>query len=155
MQALPDLKATEALAQRLAAAARAGDVIALSGPLGVGKTAFARFFIQALARLNGVPPPGEVPSPSFTLVQTYDLGRVAVWHVDLYRLERPGDADELGLDEARGEGVSLIEWPERLEGRLPRDRLEVALSYAGKDNPGARTVALTGHGAWRERLRHV
>ena len=155
MQALPDLDATQALAARVAALARPGDVIALSGPLGVGKTEFARAFIRALARRHAAPPPVEVPSPTFTLVQTYDLGALSVWHFDLYRLERPGDTAELGLDEALAEGVSLIEWPERLGAGLPRDRLDVVLAYAGPGQPGARIASLTGHGAWQARLAHV
>lgn len=151
MQALPDLQAIQALAVRLAGEARPGDVIALSGPLGVGKTAFARAFIRALALRHGVKPPDEVPSPTFTLVQTYGLGAVSVWHFDLYRLARPEDVAELGLDEALAEGVSLIEWPERLGAQLPRDRLDIALSYAGPGKPGARVAALTGHGSWGAR----
>ncbi len=149
---LPDLDATRDLAARVAALARPGDAIALSGPLGVGKTEFARAFIRALARRHGAPPPAEVPSPTFTLVQTYDLGAVSVWHFDLYRLERPEDAVELGMDEALAEGVSLIEWPERLGAGLPRDRLDIAFSYAGKGRPEAREAALAAHGDWGARL---
>ena len=152
---LADLGATQRLAGDLAALARPGDVFALSGPLGVGKTEFARAFIRASALRHGAPPPEEVPSPTFTLVQTYDLGAVTVWHFDLYRLERPEDAAELGLEEAFGDGVSLIEWPERLAGQLPRDRLDIALGYAGTDKPGARVATLTGHGAWGARLGHA
>ncbi|MCC7048023.1 MAG: tRNA (adenosine(37)-N6)-threonylcarbamoyltransferase complex ATPase subunit type 1 TsaE [Alphaproteobacteria bacterium] len=150
-----DEAATQRLAASVAAEARARDVIALAGPLGAGKTAFARFFLAALARRQGVAPPGEVPSPTFTLVQTYRLGRLAVWHFDLYRLARPDDAIELGLDEALAEGISLIEWPERLGFLLPRDRLEIALAYAAPDRPGARQASLTAHGAWRARIDHV
>jgi tRNA threonylcarbamoyladenosine biosynthesis protein TsaE len=152
---LADLAATQRLAAGVAAAARPGDAIALSGPLGVGKTAFARAFIRALARRHGAAPPDEVPSPTFTLVQTYDLGAVAVWHFDLYRLERPGDAAELGLDEALAGGIAVIEWPERLGGLLPRDRLDIALSYAGTDKPRAREAVLAGHGDWEARIVHV
>lgn len=152
MHSLPDLKATHALAARLAGMAQPCDVIALAGPLGAGKTEFARAYIRALARRHGVVPPEEVPSPTFTLVQTYDLGAVSVWHFDLYRLERPEDAAELGLDEALAEGVSLIEWPERLGAQLPRDRLDIALDYAGPGQPDARKAILTGHGSWQARL---
>jgi len=151
-ESLADLAATRRLAERVAAAARPGDVIALSGPLGVGKTEFARAFIRALARRHGKAPPDEVPSPTFTLVQTYDLGAVAVWHFDLYRLERPDDAAELGLDEALADGIALIEWPERLGGMLPRGRLDIALSYAGPGKPQAREAILTDRGDWRARL---
>ncbi len=149
---LPDLGATQDLAARVAAVARPGDVIALSGPLGVGKTEFTRAFIRALALRHGATPPEEVPSPTFTLVQTYGLGAVSVWHFDLYRIERPEDVAELGLDEALAGGVSLIEWPERLAGQLPRDRLDIALSYAEMDKPGARIAALTGHESWSARV---
>lgn len=149
---LADLDATRDLAAGVAALARPGDVIALSGPLGVGKTEFARAFIRALARRHGAKPPAEVPSPTFTLVQTYDLGAVSVWHFDLYRLERPEDAAELGLDEALAEGVSLIEWPERLGALLPRGRLDIALSYAEADKPEARVAALHAQGDWGARL---
>ena len=125
-------------------------MIALSGPLGVGKTEFARGFIHTLAGRHGAAAPEEVPSPTFTLVQSYDLSHVTVWHFDLYRLVRPEDAEELGLDEALAEGIALIEWPERLGDRLPRERLDLALAYA--DAPERRVAALTGHGAWRGRL---
>lgn len=153
--ALADEAATQRLAACVAAEARPRDVIALTGPLGAGKTAFARFFLAALARREGVAAPDEVPSPTFTLVQTYRLGSLAVWHFDLYRLARPDDAVELGLDEALAEGISLIEWPERLGRLLPRDRLEIALAYAASDRPEARLATLTGHGAWRLRIDHV
>jgi len=152
---LADLAATRRFAAGVAATARPGDAIALSGPLGVGKTEFARAFIRALSRRHGKAPPDEVPSPTFTLAQTYDLGAVAVWHFDLYRLERPGDAAELGLDEALAGGIALIEWPERLGGLLPRDRLDIALSFAGRDRPEAREAIITAHGDWGARLSHV
>lgn len=123
---LPDEAATRALARRLAAAARAGDVIALRGDLGAGKTAFARAFVRA--RLDD--PAEEVPSPTFTLVQTYDdpACDAGLWHFDLYRLERPEDALELDLEDAFADGLSLIEWPERLGGYLPRRRLDLTLT---------------------------
>lgn len=152
--ALADLDATHRLAARLAAAARPGDVIALKGPLGVGKTEFARGFIRALARRHGVRPPAEVPSPTFTLAQSYALGAATVWHFDLYRLERPQDAAELGLDEALAGGVTLIEWPERLGKLLPRDRLDLELAYAGPGRPDARRARLTARGGWNASHRH-
>lgn len=150
---LADAAATRRLAARLAALARPRDLIALSGPLGVGKTEFARGFIRAFARRHGVAPPQEVPSPTFTLAQSYDLGPVTVWHFDLYRLAKPEDAQELGMDEALAEGIALVEWPERLGGLLPRTRLDLALAYA--DAPGGRTATLTGHGDWQKRLANV
>ena len=145
---LPDEAATAALAGRLAAVARRGDVIALQGDLGTGKTAFARAFVNALP--GGVE---EVPSPTFTLVQTYPRGELEVWHFDLYRLERPEEAAELGLEEALAEGVTLIEWPERLGGGLPRGALILAFAYG--ETPTARQVVLSGGAAWSERLREL
>ncbi len=149
---LPDEAATAALARRLAPLLAAGDVIALAGDLGSGKTCFARALINTLPRGPGAPEgeAEEVPSPTFTLVQVYERGPAAVWHVDLYRLDRPEDAEELGLEEAFGEAIVLIEWPERLAGRLPPDRLELHLSYGAAE--GARRAVLTGFGAWGPRL---
>jgi len=137
--ALADLAATERLAARLARHAEPGDVIALEGPLGAGKTSFARGFIRALTGA------AEVPSPTFTLVQSYDAGRFTIWHFDLYRIARPEEADELGLDEALSEGVALIEWPERLGPAVPGDRLVVRLEPG--DDPDARHARLVAHGA--------
>lgn len=142
--ALPDEAATAALAGRLAAIARPRDVLALWGDLGAGKTTFARAFVAARAG-----EPVEVPSPTFTLVQTYDLPGGPVWHFDLYRLADPEDVWELGWEEALAEAIVLVEWPSRLGALLPPDRLDVRLS-AGK-SAGARQVLLEVHGAWRER----
>jgi tRNA threonylcarbamoyladenosine biosynthesis protein TsaE len=119
---LPDEAATCALAADLARHTRQGDVIGLCGPLGSGKTTFARAFIGAGI---GV---GEVPSPTFTLVEVYQsLTGPAVWHFDLYRLEKPEDAYELGIEDAFAQGISLIEWPERLGALLPTGHLGVTL----------------------------
>lgn len=103
---LKSAEETGHLGAALARTARPGDVITLSGPLGVGKTAFARGFIAALGH------PGEVPSPSFAIVQPYDDVDPPVWHVDLYRIEDPSEINELGLDGAL-DSVLLVEWPER------------------------------------------
>lgn len=103
---LADEQATAAVAAALARAARPGDVITLSGPLGVGKTAFARGMLAALGHR------GEVPSPTFAIVQPYEALEPPVWHADLYRIENPSELDELGL-EAAAEGLLLVEWPER------------------------------------------
>ncbi len=137
--------ATVALAARLARLARTRDVFALSGPLGAGKTAFARAFIRARSAVQD-----EVPSPTFTLVQIYDTDHVPIYHFDLFRLTHPDEAEELGIEEAFAEGISLIEWPERLNGRLPTDRLDVTLEHG--EGLDARTVRLKGHGAWSDRL---
>jgi tRNA threonylcarbamoyladenosine biosynthesis protein TsaE len=144
---LPDEAATAALAKRLAAYARAGDVIALSGELGTGKTTFARAFIRA--RGGGE----EVPSPTFTLVQVYDLPGPAIWHFDLYRLETAEEAWELGIEEAFAEGISLIEWPERLGTLLPARRLDIRLTFGEK--PHARRATLSGGAEWRARLQQA
>jgi tRNA threonylcarbamoyladenosine biosynthesis protein TsaE len=143
-RSLADEDATRGLAERLSTLARPSDVIALWGDLGAGKTAFARAFIHALGGGH------EVPSPTFTLVQTYDLPNLSIWHFDLFRLTNADDALELGIEEAFTEAVSLIEWPERLGDILPGDRLDLALSF-GPDE-GSRRVTLTGHGSWRQRL---
>ena len=150
---LPDETATVALARSVAALLRAGDVVFLIGDLGAGKTAFARGLINALPpRDDSASGLGddEVPSPTFTLVQTYERRPAPVWHVDLFRLERPEDVEPLGLDEAAGEAITLIEWPDRLGGRVPADRLEIRLSYGAAAD--ARSVVLAGYGGWRERV---
>jgi tRNA threonylcarbamoyladenosine biosynthesis protein TsaE len=144
---LPDENATAALAARLAAIARAGDVIALSGEIGAGKTSFARAFIRA--RRGGE----AVPSPTFTLVQTYDLPGGAVWHFDLYRLRHSEQVWELGIEDALLEGISLIEWPERVTELLPTARLGIALSYGATST--ARCAALAAGGDWATRLAEI
>ena len=142
---LTDESATAALAQRVAMQAQAGDVIALKGDLGSGKTSFARAFIRA--RGSG----GEaVPSPTFTLVQVYDLPCAPVWHFDLYRLRRAEEAWELGIEEAFVEAISLIEWPEQLGAILPADRLEIALLPGA--TPEARCAAIESGPSWAARL---
>jgi tRNA threonylcarbamoyladenosine biosynthesis protein TsaE len=119
---LADEAATLALGARLARLARPGDVIALEGDLGAGKTTLARGFIRALCGAEL-----EVPSPTFTLVQTYEAPDATIWHFDFYRLERPEEAWELDIEEAFAEGISLLEWPERLGALLPRKHLAVRL----------------------------
>lgn len=149
---LPDLAATAGLGRKLAGLLRRGDVVALKGGLGAGKTTLARDIVAALS-----PEATEVPSPTFTLVQTYPVqltdGSAELWHFDLYRLDRADQVEELGLDEALAGAVSLIEWPELIERRLPRDRvLSVELKL---DVDGARSVTLSGGGAWRDRLAQL
>jgi tRNA threonylcarbamoyladenosine biosynthesis protein TsaE len=145
MTDLADEAATATLARRIAAVARPGDVIALAGDLGTGKTRFARAFVDAAVG-NGE----EVPSPTFTLVQTYDSPTGTIWHFDLYRLTRPDEAYELGIEEALADGIALIEWPDRLAGLLPAERLDIDLAYGAE--PSARRARLTGHGDWASRL---
>jgi len=147
--ALPDLAATARLAAIVARALRKGDVIALAGPLGVGKTAFVRALIAALGGAE------EVPSPTFTLVQVYDLPPAPVWHFDLYRLAKPADAYELGIEESFAEGISVIEWPEHLGALLPGNRLELALAFADASATHGRQARLVGHGGWAARLAEL
>jgi tRNA threonylcarbamoyladenosine biosynthesis protein TsaE len=147
---LADLAATETLAARVAALARPGDVIALEGPLGAGKTAFARGFIAALSASEGRPAE-EVPSPTFTLVQSYVFKRFTVHHFDLYRLSDSREARELGLEDARADGVVLVEWPDRLGAQLPSDRLHITL--APGPGPDVRMARIEAFGSWRERWR--
>ena len=140
---LPDAEATEAFGASLAPLVRAGDCIALLGDLGAGKTSLARGLIRALGFF------GDVASPSFPIVLTYDPPevRLPVWHVDLYRIEEPGELEELGLDEARAGALLLIEWPERLP-RLWPDALQLTLS---RDPAGGRRLTVQVPAAWEAR----
>ncbi len=117
---LADLDATHALGRRLAGLLEGGDVVALSGPLGAGKTELARALIRARAGA-----PIEVPSPTFTLIQDYPLGGLVIRHIDLYRVEDPSELVELGLDTPEPDEVWLMEWPERALALLPAARLEL------------------------------
>jgi tRNA threonylcarbamoyladenosine biosynthesis protein TsaE len=123
---LEDESQTAALGARLADVARPGDVITLSGPLGVGKTALARGFIAALGHQ------GDVPSPSFAIVQPYDDLDPRVWHVDLYRIEQPSEIGELGLDSA-ADAVLLVEWPERAGPNPWPEALALSLEFGARD----------------------
>ena len=147
-----DLATLRRLAQELAFAVRPGDLIALHGDLGAGKTTFAREVILAMA-----PDTPEVPSPTFTLVQSYASPRMAIAHFDLYRLNSPDELDELGLDESLSAGFALVEWPERAAHRLPAERLDITLAdcgpaTSGGESGGFRTVTLAGSGAWASHL---
>ncbi|NKE44869.1 tRNA (adenosine(37)-N6)-threonylcarbamoyltransferase complex ATPase subunit type 1 TsaE [Roseomonas frigidaquae] len=140
--ALADEAATAALAARLAALARPGDALLLEGPLGAGKSAFARAFLRAASG----DPALEVPSPTFTLVQSYDLPAGPAFHFDLWRLDGPEGLDELGWDEAR-EGICLIEWPDRLGPLRPAEALTITLAPGATET--SRVATLTG---WAGRL---
>jgi len=134
--------ATAAVAARLASALTRPLFIALKGDLGAGKTAFARAMIRALP---GVAEDEDVPSPTFTLVQTYDSAKGPVWHFDLYRIEHPGELRELGWDDAIDEGICLVEWPEKAGGALPADRVEIELTMGA--HMDARHILVTAFGA--------
>lgn len=144
---LRDLAASHGLAARLAAALRGGDVIALRGDLGAGKSELARALIRARAGLAL-----EVPSPTFTIIQDYPLDGLTIRHIDLYRIDDPDELLELGLEEAPGEGEAwLVEWPERAAGRLRGSILEVALEEG--ESPDSRTARIEGSPAWISRLK--
>ena len=125
---LPDEAATERLGIALAQRLRPRDLVALQGGLGVGKTTLARAILRAASGDPGL----IVPSPTFTLVEVYDTRRGTFWHFDLYRLESPEQVFELGWEEARADGISLVEWAERLGMLLPKDRLTVTLAMEGE-----------------------
>ncbi len=110
------------LATQLARLAKAGDTFALYGTLGMGKSVFARGFIQSLTKAE------EVPSPTFTLVQSYEAPNFEIYHFDLYRLKSPDEIFELGMEEALYEGVCLIEWPEKMGGYLPKNCFSIQIS---------------------------
>jgi len=142
---LDDEAATARLGAAIAAELKAGEAVCLNGPLGAGKSTLARALVRALTR-----PDEDVPSPTFTLVQFYEGPRLKVAHFDLYRLSNPDEAYEIGLDEALDEGAAVIEWPQRLEGALPADRLDVEIALLDGDADGRR-VRLVPHGAWEGR----
>jgi tRNA threonylcarbamoyladenosine biosynthesis protein TsaE len=129
----------------LARLARPGDVFALTGALGAGKTTLARGFIAARASVEE-----DVVSPTFTLVQIYGAPSAPIWHFDLYRLSSPSDVLELGWDEALSGGIVLVEWPERLGGLLPPARLDVILAPEAAGE--TRRVRLHGGAPWKERI---
>lgn len=141
---LPDETATLAFGARLAESLRAGDVVALSGPLGAGKTTLARGCLRGLGYA------GEVASPTFTVVQSYNAedARVPILHVDLYRIESPDETEELGLDDALDDHALLVEWPERLGAALWPHALQLALQPA---TDGARRLTAGVPPAWEAR----
>lgn len=146
---LPDEGATRGAAQRLADVVRGGDVLALWGGLGVGKTVLARALVQACAGAEV-----EVPSPTFTLVQIYEgigPGACDLFHFDLYRIDAPEDALELGIEDAFAGGIALIEWPDRLGPFLPARRLDLTLADV-PGHPNARRLSLGANHDWRKRL---
>ncbi len=145
---LPDEAATARLGALIAPQLKAGDVIYLHGDLGMGKSALARGLIRALTT-----PEQDVPSPTFTLIQSYDAPAFEILHLDLYRLTDPDEAYELGLDEARSHAVLVIEWPDRLGHLGFDDRLDIGLEVPNKTNfplaAGGRLARLQPHGGFR------
>jgi tRNA threonylcarbamoyladenosine biosynthesis protein TsaE len=139
---LPQEAQTSRLGIAIARQLRPGEAVCLTGPLGAGKSTLARALVRALTT-----PDEDVPSPTFTLVQFYEGPGLKVAHFDLYRLSDPDEAYEIGLDEALEDGAAIIEWPERLEGRLPADRLDVEITIDGD----MRRARLSPHGAWKGR----
>ena len=149
--ALVDEAATYSLMTDIAAVLEPGDVITLSGDLGAGKTTFARALIRYLAGDETV----EVPSPTFTLTQTYVLPRFTVVHADLYRLVGSAELRELGFDDAPEGAVTLVEWPDRAAGFLPAHRLDIALTLEPQSGPTARSVRVTGYGSFGPRAERI
>jgi tRNA threonylcarbamoyl adenosine modification protein YjeE len=148
---LPDQTATEDLAQVLAEELQPGDLVTLSGGLGAGKTTLAR----TLVRLLVGNPALEVPSPTFTLMQAYDGPRGTIVHADFYRLSGEQELVELGWDEITETAITLVEWPERAEGALKRDRLEITLELAPGRSGEARVAALAGFGSFGPRVQRL
>jgi tRNA threonylcarbamoyladenosine biosynthesis protein TsaE len=140
---LPAEHDTARFAMRMAAIVKSGDTLLLSGDIGAGKSAFSRAFIRARAGAEI-----DVPSPTFTLVQTYDVGDVEIWHCDLYRLTHPDEAFELGLDEAFETAICLVEWPDRLGNLAPQGAL--SLHFEARQNGHA--VSFTPDANWADRL---
>jgi len=140
---------TEKIASQLAAHVQLGDVIALHGDLGVGKSVFARAFIRSLTSIDE-----EVPSPTFTLVQIYEVDVGELYHFDVYRLEQADDALELGIEEAFNEGISLIEWPSKLGTYLPWDCLNIKINH-DENSETSRVMTFSSNGTWMQRLKEI
>lgn len=148
---LEDEQATHRLMADIANAVEAGDLITLSGDLGAGKTTFARALIRHLAGNPTI----EVPSPTFTLMQAYELPRFNVIHADLYRLSGPEELAELGFEEFGDSAVTVLEWPDRAKGQLAPDRLDIAFTLAPEKGPTFRYADITGFGAFTPRAERI
>ena len=149
--ALDDEQATRRLMADIAAIIAAGDLITLSGDLGAGKTTFARALIRHIGGDETI----EVPSPTFTLMQAYELPRLNVVHADLYRLSGPGELAELGFEDASDNAVTLLEWPDRAAGFLPPNRLDVALTLSPQHGETFRNARVTGHGTFAAKAERI
>jgi tRNA threonylcarbamoyladenosine biosynthesis protein TsaE len=143
---LADEAATARLGAAVARTLAAGEAVCLKGVLGAGKSTLARGLIRE--RTGTIE---DVPSPTFTLVQFYEGGGLKLAHFDLYRLTQPGEADEIGLDEALDDGAAIIEWPERLGRHLPQHRLDIEMLVVGESGRESRLARLTAHGVWEGR----
>ena len=142
---VPDEAVMGRLGAALAPLLRPGDLVRLEGPLGIGKSVFARGLVRALTS-----PDEEVPSPTFALVQQYETAEALLWHLDLYRLEAPADIWELGFEEALEEGISLVEWPEKAGQAIPSDALTARFSHGDGD---MRVVTFCAGAAYSEHWR--
>ncbi|MDG1859575.1 MAG: tRNA (adenosine(37)-N6)-threonylcarbamoyltransferase complex ATPase subunit type 1 TsaE [Emcibacteraceae bacterium] len=147
---LEDLSASKALAAQLASLFEIGDIITFEGNLGTGKTEFCRAIIHSLGFDE------DVPSPTFSLLQTYepaldDQDTVSIWHLDLYRLEKPEDVFELGIEDGFDTAVTLIEWPDKMEKHLPDGHLKIKLAMGEGD--GQRKITFDGNDYWKIRLK--
>ena len=148
---LPTPDDTDRFAARIAGFLLAGDLVTLSGDLGVGKTTFARGLVRHLAEDAEL----EVPSPTFTLMQLYRTPTFPIVHADLYRIRSAAELAELGWEEAADGALLLVEWAERIGDHLPEDRLDVTLSIDPADPENARTAIVTGHGHFAARIAHT
>ena len=142
---LIDLEQTWDFASKLANITNTGDVITFNGDLGVGKTTFIKSFINKLASEDV-----EVTSPTFNLLHLYKLEKFEIWHFDLYRIKNKEEIFELGIEDAFEYGISLIEWPEIIRNILPRDRLEIEISFG--ESEFSREIILKAYGTWKNKI---
>src|ERR1700722_3622863 len=148
---IPNEAAMVAFMTDIAGALEPGDLVTLSGALGAGKTAFARALIRYLAGDDTV----EVPSPTFTLIQSYELPRFALAHADFYRLSGAAELAELGFDDLPIGTVVLLEWPDRAAGFLPSDRIDITLTLAPQLNSEVRNARVVGYGVCGQRVVRI
>ena len=147
---LDNVSSSLRLAGSIARVAKVGDVIGLLGPIGIGKTEFARGFIQSLTHHDEI-----VPSPTFTLMQVYEMGVIPIYHYDLYRIQSYSELEELGFDAAVAEGILLIEWPESIGALGGVSRLNISLDVDKKGPSNSRIISFDPGLAWQERLNNA